>query len=698
MRYTACTCDPDDFVRSKYTLRQNLYGRKTEMAIVATMYNEEEKLFDDSMSSIVKNIQHLQSRTKSKTWGPKAWEKIVVCIVADGRAKCNAKVLKMLGLYGVYQEGIAKDSVMGKPVTAHIFEYSSQVVVDQLGNVAGGIAPVQIIFVLKEQNKKKLNSHRWFFNAICASLNPNVCILIDVGTRPSGTSLYKLWKEFDKHSNVGGACGEICVDLGRGCANVFNPLVAAQNFEYKMSNILDKPTESVFGYISVLPGAFSAYRWKALQNHSNGKGPLASYFLGEKMHEPGYTGSAFDANMYLAEDRILCFEIVTKKKEAWVLKYVKSAKASTDAPSSVAEYISQRRRWLNGAFFACLYSVLHFFRIWTSGHNVLRCLWLNIEFLYNAIVMIFTFLGPANFYLAFFFLASSSVQNPDHDPFGGQGKNVLEILTNIYLALLFVIIICSLGNRPQGSRLMYIGSIVVFAALFAVALYCAGWTIYLVVPHTLAGWKDFGALFDKPAFRDIVISLGSTYGLYIYASFLHAEPWHLFTSFFQYMLLLPSTINILSIYSFCNLHDVSWGTKGQSTPAALGGAKTGKEGKVEVDLPTNEKDVNDVWLAMRKDLSVKTVEVKQKRSADVKQEDHMRNFRTNTVLTFALCNIALVLVFTSNFFLDWANDNFGTRGSTVNPYMTFIFWAVAGMAAFRAFGSTMYMILRLVGQ
>lgn len=30
----------------------------------------------------------------------------------------------MLGLYGVYQEGIAKDEVMGKPVTAHIFEAS----------------------------------------------------------------------------------------------------------------------------------------------------------------------------------------------------------------------------------------------------------------------------------------------------------------------------------------------------------------------------------------------------------------------------------------------------------------------------------------------------------------------------------------------------------------------------------------------
>jgi hypothetical protein len=41
--------------------------------------------------------------------------------------------------------------------------------------------------------------------------------------------------------------------------------------------------ESVFGYISVLPGAFSAYRYISLQNDTTGEGPLQKYFLGETM-------------------------------------------------------------------------------------------------------------------------------------------------------------------------------------------------------------------------------------------------------------------------------------------------------------------------------------------------------------------------------------------------------------------------------
>ncbi|KAH7916371.1 chitin synthase-domain-containing protein [Hygrophoropsis aurantiaca] len=320
MRYTAATCDPDDFMRSKYSLRPYLYGRQTELFIVMTMYNEDEILFVKTMNAVIKNVAHLCSRTRSRTWGPEGWKKVVVCVVSDGRNKINKRTLQVLTLMGCYQEGIAKDSVGGKDVTAHIFEYTTNAIVTDTGEVSFGACPIQVLFCLKEQNKKKLNSHRWFFNAFGPLIKPNVCILLDVGTKPTGTSIYELWKCFDKHSNVGGACGEICVDTGKACSLLLtSPLAASQNFEYKMSNILDKPLESVFGYISVLPGAFSAYRYKALLNGPDGKGPLASYFRGEMLHGGGSDGAGlFERNMYLAEDRILCFEIVTKKREGWM--------------------------------------------------------------------------------------------------------------------------------------------------------------------------------------------------------------------------------------------------------------------------------------------------------------------------------------------------------------------------------------------
>jgi chitin synthase len=89
------------------------------------------------------------------------------------------------------------------------------------------------------------------------------------------------------------------------------------------------------------------------------------------------------------------------------LKYVKSAKAATDVPASVPEFISQRRRWLNGSLFASFHATIFFFRIWSSGQNFFRKIALQIEFLYNAVQLLFTWTSLANFYLAFFFVCSS---------------------------------------------------------------------------------------------------------------------------------------------------------------------------------------------------------------------------------------------------------------------------------------------------
>jgi chitin synthase len=60
MRYTAATCDPDDFMRSRYSLRQAMYGRQTELFIVMTMYNEDEVLFVKTMNAYVTSAPALK--------------------------------------------------------------------------------------------------------------------------------------------------------------------------------------------------------------------------------------------------------------------------------------------------------------------------------------------------------------------------------------------------------------------------------------------------------------------------------------------------------------------------------------------------------------------------------------------------------------------------------------------------------------
>jgi len=124
MRYSAATCDPAEFDAERFTLRQKLFAkpRHTELFIVITMYNEEDELFARTMTGVIKNIEYMNSRTNSKTWGKDAWKKIVVCVVSDGRAKINPRTRAVLAGLGVYQDGIAKQQVNGKDVTAHIYE------------------------------------------------------------------------------------------------------------------------------------------------------------------------------------------------------------------------------------------------------------------------------------------------------------------------------------------------------------------------------------------------------------------------------------------------------------------------------------------------------------------------------------------------------------------------------------------------
>lgn len=166
MRYTAATCDPNDFtLQNGYNLRPRMYGRHTELLVAITYYNEDKELWARTLHGTMRNIRDIAKSKGTEFWnaGGPAWQKTVVCLVFDGIDNVDKDVFDVLATIGVYQDGILKKDVNGVDTVAHIFEYTSQISVTpdhQLVRPSGddrsaNLPPVQFIFCLKQQNTKK---------------------------------------------------------------------------------------------------------------------------------------------------------------------------------------------------------------------------------------------------------------------------------------------------------------------------------------------------------------------------------------------------------------------------------------------------------------------------------------------------------------------------------------------------------------
>ena len=123
------------------------------------------------------------------------------------------------------------------------------------------------------------------------------------------------------------------------------------------------------------------------------------------------------ANMYLAEDRILCYELVAccpypqgtsqadlaaMKPKAWTMAFVSGAQGFVDPVTDLNGILKQRRRWLNGSFFATMFYLRNMWAdvlMGNTGHTKLQRIGFLFQWLYTWLTTIMTLTLLSNFYL-----------------------------------------------------------------------------------------------------------------------------------------------------------------------------------------------------------------------------------------------------------------------------------------------------------
>lgn len=142
---------------------------------------------------------------------------------------------------------------------------------------------LNVLLCVKHRNAGKLSSHALFFLGFCQFMQPEICLLLDIGLKPLENSIFQMFKYMDHNPNTGGVCGYMGLQIERAgdqfgnsdmehldslsnfLHNSMFSIQRAQMFEYHFGHLIDKPFEAAFNFIHVLPGAFSCYRYACLE-------------------------------------------------------------------------------------------------------------------------------------------------------------------------------------------------------------------------------------------------------------------------------------------------------------------------------------------------------------------------------------------------------------------------------------------------
>ncbi|GFS42461.1 chitin synthase chs-2 [Trichonephila inaurata madagascariensis] len=345
------------------------------------------------------------------------------------------------------------------------------------------------------------------FGTSSANLLKNTFILAldgDIDFKPNAVQL--LVDLMNRNKSLGAACGRIH-PVGTGL------MVYYQKFEYAIGHWLQKATEHMIGCVLCSPGCFSLFRAEALMKNNTIR---------------RYASKSKEAIEYVqfdqGEDRWLCTLLLQR---GYRVEYSAASDAYTHCPETFSEFYTQRRRWAPSTMANIMDLLVNYKKTVECNDNISR------PYIgYQVLLMVGTILGPGTIFLM---LVGAMVS-----AFGIS--NWQSFIANLVPIVFFILICFYAKNDTQ----IFVAE--VFSALYALLMMAVLVGISLQV--VLDGITSPGAIF--------ILSMTASF---IIAALAHPQEFWCVAHGLVYFLSVPSMYLLLALYSFTNLHVVSWGTR-----------------------------------------------------------------------------------------------------------------------------------------
>ena len=277
-----------------------------------------------------------------------------------------------------------------------------------------------------------------------------------------------------------------------------------------------------------------------------------------------------EANMYLAEDRILSLGIYCQMDSKYLLKYVPDAIAFTDPMKDHENLMNQRRRWINSSLFAFMYVFKnYYFNVMDSKHNFFRkYVTLNISMFLALLSLFNSYITPC----LFFFSLYSSISQIGFPGADWAAKGVVLIYTLVFLTAVGG----ALTGKQWAKRAHVVSAVLaVFTfILILLVIYTVLFVYIKIIPYPFPNDQidnDQTFSFEDASARQwltfslIVGNVGFFILILVAHIFTHPKfVWKILANTISYMVFTAAYSQTMVIHGFCNVDDVSWGTKGSS--------------------------------------------------------------------------------------------------------------------------------------